>query len=105
MLINKCEESEELHVKFVSYTGKWPCLCCGVLTLNINGKDCVFGYCDNAIGSKFWISGGDCNMKRITEDEWIIDYNKIPDEFKQFAEEIDRVFNANIEYGCCGGCR
>ena len=43
MLIN----SENLYtgkVKFVSYTGKFPNLCSGVLTLNIDGKEVKFGH-------------------------------------------------------------
>ena len=38
-------------------------------------------------------------------DEWIIDYNEIPPIYREFADEINEVFNDNVEWGCCGGCR
>ena len=31
-------------IKFISYTGKYPCLCLGVLTVEINGKKYKFGH-------------------------------------------------------------
>ena len=31
------------HVKFISYTGKYPNLCSGILTLEIDGKEYKFG--------------------------------------------------------------
>lgn len=37
MLINR-NNNETKHVNFVSYTGSWPNLCSGVLTLEIDGK-------------------------------------------------------------------
>ena len=27
----------------------------------------------------------------------------LPNKYKKYATEIDRVFNANVEHGCCGG--
>ena len=41
MLINKPRTTED--VKFISYTGKYPVLCCGVLTLEIDGEIVEFG--------------------------------------------------------------
>lgn len=38
MLINSNKESVTEHVKFISYTGEYPNLCCGDLTLEIDGK-------------------------------------------------------------------
>lgn len=32
------------NVEFVSYTGGWPNLCSGVLTLKIHGEEHRFGY-------------------------------------------------------------
>lgn len=40
----------------------------------------------------------------ITENEWIVNVDDLPDEYKKYAEEIDNVFNENVPYGCCGGC-
>ena len=42
MLINKKENGK--RVKFVSYTGEYPNLCDGVLTLEIDGVQYKFGH-------------------------------------------------------------
>lgn len=42
MIINSTEKRNE-NVKFISYTGKYPCLCMGVLTLEIEGEKYKFG--------------------------------------------------------------
>ena len=33
-----------------------------------------------------------------------IDADEIPEEFRKYAAEIDRVFNDNVPFGCCGCC-
>lgn len=66
------------HVKFVSYTGNYPNLCRGDLTLEIDGE--------------------------IGTGEWEIDVDRLPEKFRRYAREIGQVFNENVEYGCCGGC-
>lgn len=97
------------HVKFISYTGKYPNLCSGILTLDIDGEKAIFGYDDYFSKEKvcmyepFWSSGGDCRMG--TMGEWEIDYKDLPEKFRKYADEIDRVFNQFVEWGCCGGCR
>ena len=87
-------------VEFVSYDGKWPCLCYGTLIVKVNGKSYSF---KNAM-----ISGG-----RIMHDEdwnmwseqgpWEIDLEEHP-ELERYKEEIVRVVNDNVRQGCCGGC-
>lgn len=112
MLINSNKESVTEHVKFISYTGKYPNLCSGVLTLEIDGRIIKFGdkYVDGTAGyPRFWESGGGCYFDsawndNVTDGKWQIDFNEIPDCFKKYAEEIDETFNANVPYGCCGGC-
>jgi hypothetical protein len=119
MLINH-NNNEITHVKFVSYTGKWPNLCSGVLTLEIDGIAYHFGhevgsyditankFKDNNCDS-FWHSGGcvqadeDWNYN-VLQGEWEIDADEIPEEFRKYAAEIDEVFNNNVPWGCCGGC-
>lgn len=58
---------EPQHVKFVSYTGRWPNLCRGVLTLMIDGEICKFGHesfnfdtwkYEDTNFEPFWESGG-----------------------------------------------
>lgn len=129
MLVNKKNNSGASRVKFISYTGEYPNLCSGVLTLEIDGKEYKFGhnYMNHHYDEKtktwsytdedpehpnfnsFWISGGrvihddDWNFE-VVSGEWEIDVEELPEQFKELADEIDRVFNENVEYGCCGGC-
>ena len=84
-MINKNTDSE--HVKFISYTGKYPNLCSGILTLEIDGRTIRFGsrYVDSTVDyPKFWESGGSCSFdnnwnSNVTDGEWQIDFNEIPD--------------------------
>lgn len=105
-------------VKFKYYTGRFPNLCSGVLALEINEKEYKFGHDYSAYKSwetdgnypEFWSSGGNCGLIDDYKDEfchqreWEIDVERLPEEIRQYASEIDEVFNANVEYGCCGGC-
>ena len=64
MVINRPTNAK---VEFVSYTGRYPNLCSGVLTLKINGTTYTFG-CGQKYAS-FWESGGGldenwCPIKR-----------------------------------------
>lgn len=96
------------HVKFVSYTGKYPNLCMGELTLEVNGieyKFMPYGYDNKTSYPSFWETGGGVTTEYdCYQGEWIIVYEKLPEELKKYAAEIDWVFNENVEYGCCGGC-
>lgn len=115
-LVNDTRDHPE-HVGFVSYTGKWPSLCHGVLTLKIDGQDHTFGTkgmfaAKLPDGSEpefetFWRTGGACPMppEELKLSDWKIDVSALPEQFRKYAEEIDAVMNSNIEHGCCGGCR
>ena len=104
---DKMTNSEYEHVKFISYDGKYPNLCSGRLVLEIDGEIARFSYETRKDYEPFWRSGGSCtrrnNYRRI-RDAWEIEYDNLPDKFKKYANEIDAVFNQNVEYGCCGGC-
>jgi len=105
------------HVKFVTYSGNGHSLCCGYLCLNIDGEDYYFGYdwnfrgtnllksYDKPLYNPFWSSGGGfSNNYEPYREEWIINEDELPKQFVKYAEEIDEVFNANVPWGCCGGC-
>ena len=98
-----------MNIKFVSYTGAYPNLCSGVLTLNIDDVDKTFGD-DDCDYNKFWVTGGRAYFSRgwskshIETDEWIIIRDELPLELKPYTEEIAEIFNDNVTYGCCGGC-
>lgn len=112
MLINR-NNSETSHVKFISYTGRYPNLCSGILTLEIDGEITTFGYGseskDKPKYDNFWSSGGCVSFDEhwnanVDEGEWGIDVNRLPEQFRKYAAEIDEVFNDNVPWGCCGGC-
>lgn len=111
MLVNKnCNTNS--YVKFVSYTGEYPNLCSGILALEIDGIEYTFGSSwkdHKADFDRFWDSGGSVKAyenwnSNIGHGEWNIDVNKLPEQFCKYAQEIDEVFNNNVQYGCCGGC-
>ena len=85
-------------IEFVSYNGKYPNLCSGVLTLRVDGQIRQFNRC--------LISGGYCN---VIEDlcalgEWEIK-DDVFSEFTENEKELIRVLvNKNVRPGCCGGC-
>lgn len=108
MLINN-NNNNNSHVKFISYTGKYPNLCSGILTLEIDGIEYTFGHSYKKPKPDFytfWSSGGDIsgNYEDIYCGEWEIDVNDLPEQFIKYAAEIDEVFNDNVRFGCCGGC-
>ena len=104
-------------VKFVSYTGKYPNLCSGVLTLCINGEEVRFGHDYMVFESwktdgnydAFWVTGGACGFYNNWDDyidhgEWQIFEDDLPEEYRKYSEDIINVFNENVPWGCCGGC-
>ena len=106
MLVNNIDY--ECHnVEFISYTGKYPCLCSGTLTLKIDGVEVKFGYTHNGEADypPFWESGGGLDEDYCPyENKWEIDVSRLPEQYRKHAGEIDYVFNENVEHGCCGGC-
>lgn len=111
------------EVKFVSYTGKYPNLCDGVLTVTIDGKEYKFGHEEGAFDwttckynddnfEKFWRSGGhgrveedDFGCLYPVEGDWELSIDcEYPDSIKNALVDLIRVFNENVEPGCCGGC-
>lgn len=101
------------HVEFVSYTGEYPNLCSGILTLKIDGKILKFGHSYKSpepLFPQFWVSGGSCGFLNgyrdsyVNEGRWIIDPMHLPVQYQKYADEITEVINDNVPYGCCGGC-
>lgn len=106
------------HVQFISYTGEYPNLCSGVLTLKIDGELVRFGHDYRVFESyktdgnydSFWVTGGrtyfsnDWSESYIETDEWVVYEEDLPEKFRKYVHEIEAVINENIPYGCCGGC-
>ncbi len=87
-------------VEFISYDGKYPCLCMGTLTIKVNGK--TYWLNNKMISGGCIMRDGDWNMWSEYGD-WEIDLEKYP-ELEPYKEEITQVVNDNVEQGCCGGC-
>ena len=87
-------------VEFVSYNGKWPCLCHGTLIIKVDGKSYSF---ENAMISGGRICCGQDWDMWVEQDDWKIDLEEYP-ELEPYKEEITRVVNENVPQGCCGGC-
>jgi hypothetical protein len=87
-------------VKFISYSGTYPCLCNGILILEVEGVQ----YKEFLLHSR-----GECYWDSEKQEEcheygpWSV--LQWPDNFpKKLKKEALKVINDNIEQGCCGGC-
>ena len=101
VISNNKDDSRVDHVKFVSYTGKYPTLCSGKLTLLIDGENVEF----DGIKDRFLASGGFISGDYYAyTGEWVICIDDIPEKYRKYAYEIDRVFNEHVPHGCRGGC-
>lgn len=99
-----------MKIEFVSYNGHYPNLCSGTLVLKLNGVETTFSSYGDADFKEFWCSGGCCgftndyNDSYIKKGKWKIDFNNIEEKLKPYADDLIKVFNENVPYGCCGGC-
>lgn len=101
------------RVEFVDYTGEFPCLCSGEVTLKIDGY--VVEFCryksDSEKTGKPYLSltsGGRCYFDdecndHVIDGPWSIDLDP---RYAELEDEIFEVININnnIPWGCCGGC-
>ena len=96
MVVYEYDKEYTGKVKFISYDGKYPNYCSGTLTLEIDGETAVF-----KPENRFWYSD---TLYGNEANEWEIYQCDLPDKYKKYAADIDRVFNENVEFGCCRGC-
>lgn len=87
-------------VEFISYTGEYPCLCSGILSIKVNDKFYRLEYVLNSTGSCGFIN--DYSEEYVTQGPWEV-YD-LPKELEPYHDEIERVVNENVPWGCCGGC-
>ena len=85
-------------VEFVSYSGAYPNLCSGELVLKINGEIVSFGHALIS-GGAVWFDND--WMEHVEHGAW---YVSVPEKYLEFKDEIEECVNANIPWGCCGGC-
>lgn len=87
-------------IEFIKYDGEYPNLCFGTLSIKINGDTY---HLDNVL-----VSGG-CICRNENWDMWAdrgpwsVDLDDHP-ELQQYKEDITRIVNENVPFGCCGGC-
>lgn len=86
-------------VEFVSYTGHYPCLCLGTLTLKIDGKKIVFP--EGCMISTGYVGFDEDWMEYVETGKWLV---SVPEKYEEYADEICEVVNSNVPWGCCGGC-
>ena len=107
-------------VEFISYTGKYPKLCDGIATFKIDGYIITFNNERlNEDGElihypRFWKSGGWIPKKNnhskipyksaYVLDDWWIKCPDAPIFILNNINECLKLFNQNVEHGCCGGC-
>lgn len=87
-------------VEFISYDGKYPCLCMGTLVLEIDDKTHTLKYALQSGGNVWFDSDWD---EHVEQGEWSVDLSEYP-ELEPYKDEITRLVNENIPQGCCGGC-
>lgn len=84
-------------VRFVAYDGEYPCLCFGILKIEVDGKLCEL---EDAL-----VSNGVCGVADddayCTTAPWSVD---LPEQLKPYEKEITALVNENVAWGCCGGC-
>lgn len=87
-------------IEFVDYTGEYPCLCSGTLTIKVNGKEYEIDHLRS--GGYVWFDDnwGD----HVETGPWRIDEDDIPEEIRQYKDEIEDIVNEHVPHGCCGGC-
>jgi len=118
------------NVEFISYDGKYPCLCMGTLLVKIDGQQYAFGLENDAFSKTnikdeykypiFWGSSGGIAHSEDYSDmwaiggDWVLDFDEEEEISEDYPEEIRdieifkemiRLMNENIEaIPCCGGC-
>ena len=86
-------------VEFVSYDGKFPNLCSGVLVLRIDGEIVEFPKYCMASGGSVWFD--EDWGENVCCGAWAVD---VPEQYANLKKEIEACVNENVPWGCCGGC-
>ena len=91
-----------MTLKFIDYSYSGG-LCKGTLTIE-----------DTDTGNTYEIehclcSGGTCGVNSagdedVTQGPWTVNSWTIPDELRDYVEDIENLANLNVPYGCCGYC-
>lgn len=88
-----------IMVEFISYDGEYPNLCAGILKLRIDDKELEFPRYSLTSGGS--VEFDEDWQEYIAEGRWSVD---VPKKYAAYKDEIERVVNENVPWGCCGGC-
>ena len=89
-------------VEFISYDGRYACLCSGTLIIKVDGK--IYSFRNAMISGGCTCGGPNTDWDMWSEEgDWDVNLEEHP-ELEHYKEEIKRVVNDNVEHGCCGGC-
>ena len=91
-----------MKINFISYSGSFPNLCCGVLIIEIDKTRYELAGVMVSGGSVYF--SDDYRNEHIEEGDWFIPESRLPDNLKSLVTEITEVVNENVPKGCCGGC-
>lgn len=89
-----------MKIEFVSYSGAYPVLCDGVLTLRVDGEIVTV--------PRALVSGGCVRF----DNDWLEHIEKaawelaphVPQWMRDNEKDILDIVNHNVPWGCCGGC-
>lgn len=80
------------------YSGCFPNLCQGTLTLDVDGEIYALKDVLWSGGTVFWYKSV------VSHGKWKVNRNKLPHELLPKVKDIEDAVNDSIEWGCCGGC-
>ena len=97
--INKPKDIEKFcNIEFVGIIEKPWALCGSTVILKINGQEIEFDHILGSGGSVSWGEDGD----EINHGPWCV--GNLPEYLEKYEEEITKIINENVDWGCCGGC-
>ena len=88
-------------IEFISYDGKWPCLCFGTLKIRVDGTEYSLKNVLVSGGSTYFTDN--YSESHVETGDWSVDLDDYP-ELMKYEKEITDLVNENVELGCCGGC-
>ena len=88
-------------ISLVCYDGSYPNLCSGTLIIAVDGK--VWSFPSHALVSGGSVSFDEVWNEQVVQGEWMI--SDWPEGFpEEMKEDTLQIINAEISWGCCGGC-
>ena len=88
----------------IKYDGEYPCLCLGHLEVWVDGKYYDFG--KYVLSSGGGVSFDEDWNENVWSGEWSFSCcAEFPKNFPmELTDELLKVINEEIPWGCCGGC-